>query len=245
MVSIKVYHGEVIRRLVLHEPYVYQTLLARVLGQFELDIDHLQSAQLLYFDQDGFLISMSTDVELTKAIGLHQYFQPDAHPVLRLKLVVKTSDDFYESTDSNSSAIFVSGGNDIVPSHEKVKSPLALEVLEDAGHVVKFMFEKDMYKIKLETLSFENIKRGVADRLGILCATLSLLRIRYQDSDGDEVSISNESDLTEALREKPGVLKLLCSLKQNVGDASMTGTVLNRTNVALTDLVECELSMET
>lgn len=77
-----------------------------------------------------------------------------------------------------------------------------------------------MYKIKLETLSFANLQQGVADRLRTLGATPSLLLIRYQDSDGDEVSIANESDLTEALMEQPGGLKLLCSLKKLSGEAA-------------------------
>jgi hypothetical protein len=77
-----------------------------------------------------------------------------------------------------------------------------------------------MYKIKLQTLSFANLQRGVVDRLGTLGVTLSRLLIRYQDSDGDEVSIANELDLTEAMREQPGGLKLLCSLKKPVEETT-------------------------
>jgi hypothetical protein len=77
-----------------------------------------------------------------------------------------------------------------------------------------------MYKIKLETLSFANLQQGVADRLGTLGTSPLLLLIRYQDSDGDEVSIANDMDLTEALREQPGGLKLLCSLKNHAEEAA-------------------------
>jgi hypothetical protein len=95
-----------------------------------------------------------------------------------------------------------------------------------------------MYKIKLETLSFANLQRGVADRLGTLGTSPLLLLIRYQDSDGDEVSIANDMDLTEALREQPGGLKLLCSLKNHAEEAAgaMSGTPLG-----LRQEIECWL----
>jgi hypothetical protein len=224
MFPIKVQHGEVTRRLVLQEPYLYQTLLKQILSRFELSNYYTHNSHLLYFNQDGELVSMSTDAELSQALALSQ---PDK--VLRLRLMIKTSDDSYETTDFEDSATttFLSVKKMKKPQHSDEKTQQPLDVVKDAGHVVKFVFENDMYKIKLETLSFASIQQGVANRLGNLGATPSLLRIRYRDSDGDEVSIANESDLAEALREQPGALKLLCSLKKHADHAAMAraGTV--------------------
>ena len=77
-----------------------------------------------------------------------------------------------------------------------------------------------MYKIKIERLSFESLQQSVSERIG---STPAQLLFRYLDADGDAVSIANQADLTEALKEISGCLRLICSLKKD--DDALPGSL--------------------
>jgi len=154
MFVIKVQHGEVTRRLVLQEPYAYQSLLQTVLSRFELSSAQARSAQLRYIDPDGDLISMNTDAELSEALSLVN--QSDAQPVLRLKLVVNSYDAACESPASEESVVFVSSGyrNGSSSLSEEVNARLE-ETASLEAHLQEVEAKAQAHMVRLEEERFQ------------------------------------------------------------------------------------------
>ncbi len=163
---IKVQHGEVTRRLVLQEPYSYQSLLQTVLSRFDLSAAHSRSAQLRYIDPDGDLISMNTDAELSEALALIN--QSDAQPVLKLKLILSSSDASCESPGSEESVVFVSSGhhmhNGSSSLSEEVKARLEeTESLEAHIQEVEAKAQAQMVRLEEERLRLEEERRALEE----------------------------------------------------------------------------------
>jgi hypothetical protein len=166
MFVIKVQHGEVTRRLVLQEPYSYQSLLQTVLSRFELSAAHSRSAQLRYIDPDGDLISMNTDAELSEALALIN--QSDAQPVLKLKLILSSSDASCESPGSEESVVFVSSGHHMLNGSsslsEEVKARLEeTESLEAHIQEVEAKAQAQMVRLEEERLRLEEERRALEE----------------------------------------------------------------------------------
>jgi len=103
MFVVKVQFGDVNRRLVLQEPFTFDSLLQTVVSRFDLKPCQALNAQLRYVDPDGDLISMNTDAELAEALALVNQSEVQA---LRMKLIC--SEISCESPKSEDSVVFIS-----------------------------------------------------------------------------------------------------------------------------------------
>jgi len=212
MFVIKVQHGEVTRRLVLQEPYTYQSLLQTVLSRFELSISHSRSAQLRYIDPDGDLISMNTDAELSEALALIN--QSDAQPVLRLKLVVNGSDVSCESPASEESVVFVSAGNQVyngsVSLSEEVKARLEeTESLEAHIQEVEAKAQAHMVRFEEERLRLEEEQRIQVAHEEARLAQIEVERRRVYEEEEKARKLAEEAENARIQHEQEEARRIL------------------------------------
>uniref|UniRef100_A0A6T8BRE7 PB1 domain-containing protein n=1 Tax=Cryptomonas curvata TaxID=233186 RepID=A0A6T8BRE7_9CRYP len=211
MFVIKVQYGEVTRRLVLQEPYTYQSLLQTVLSRFELSIAS-RGAQLRYIDPDGDLISMNTDAELSEALALIN--QSDAQPVLRLKLVVHCSDATCESPASEESVVFVSAGHQVhngaASLSEEVKARLEeTESLEAQIQEVEAKAQAHMVRLEEERLRVEEERRVLAAEEEARLALIEGERRRVLEEEEKARHLAEQAENARILHEQEEARKIL------------------------------------